>query len=175
MDKKNYNYMNNSNQFQNYNNYSNYSQNNQFNQKQEQNYQNPGFGRNMSGQQPNNNFQQESYSSFGNAPITVNNFRNTEAPNMNYKNQQFPPNQKEIPRMTENIKGKERPLWSYREIKYDEYKLPRNTECVTTHMLPRKSNVTDAQMNQKKKNLEELQQKDKKYFNNLKYQKRSRR
>ena len=73
--------------------------------------------------------------------------------------------------MTENINGKERPLWSYREIKYDEFKLPRNTENVTTHMLPRKSNVADAQLNQKKKNLEELQQKDKKYFNNLKYQK----
>ena len=148
MEKRNNNNMNNPNQFQNYNNY---SQNSQFNQRQEQNYQNSGFGRNISAQQPNNSFQPESYSSFGNASITVNNFRNTEAPNMNYKNQQFQPNQKEISRTTENVKGKERPLWSYREIKYDEFKQPRNTESVTTHILTRKTNLTDSQLNQKKR------------------------
>ena len=54
----------------------------------------------------------------------VNNIRNTEAPNMNYKSQKFQSNinQKEIPRMTE------RPAWSYREIKYDEFKHPRNIQ-----------------------------------------------
>ena len=172
MDKRNYNnnMNNNLNQFQNYNNY---SQNNQFKQRQEQKYQNPGFGSNISSQQqPSNSFQPESYTSFGNSSITVNNFRNTEAPKMNYKNQQFQPNQKEISRMTENIKGKDnRPMSSYREIKYDEFKQPRNTENVTTHILPRKSNVVDSQLSQKKNNLEEFQKKDKKYFNNLKYQK----
>ena len=105
------------------------------------------------------------------SPIMVNNIRNTEAPNINYKNQQFQENnQKEIPRMTEYNRGKERPAWSYREIKYDEFKQPRNTEIVTTKNIPKKTNVVEPEI-PRKSNIQILQEKDKKYFNNVKYQK----
>ena len=116
----------------------------------------------------NNNYsnQSQSYSNSSTAPVMANNIRNTEALNMNYKNQQFQPNinQKEIPRMTE------RPAWSYREIKYDEFKHPRNTEVVTTKNIPRKNNIVEPEI-PRKSNAEIFQEKDRKYFNNIKYQK----
>ena len=157
------------NQFQN-NNYQNVQSKKRNTPNLDQGYSSSGTTKNK----PNYNYQnqQKNFQNPLNAPIMVNNIRNTEAPNMNYKNQQFQENnnQKEISRMTEFNKGKERPAWSYREIKYDEFKQPRNTEIVTTKNIPKKSNIAEPEIS-RKSNIQLLQEKDKKYFNNVKYQK----
>ena len=169
MDKRN-NYNNNPNQYKN-NNY----QSKQSKQRIPQNF-DEGYSSGRSNQQMNynNNYnnkrQPKDFPNQDNVPMP-NNFRNTEAPN--YKNQNNM-NKEDVSRMTEFNKGKERPLWSYREIKYDEFKQPRNTENITTTLLPKKNNNIEKQEKQeipRKSNLEQLQENDKKYFNNVKYQK----
>ena len=77
--------------------------------------------------------------------------------NYNYQNINNPPQNYHYP-IENNENGKERPLWSYREIKYDHYKEPLNTEDISNK-------------DKNKFEIENLQDEDKKYFNNLKYQK----
>ena len=122
----------------NNNNYQNKFQNNNY---QNLSNQNPGYSSiNFNSNQPQAN---NSYSNTNKQlnfsgqvdPQMTNNIRYTEAPNKPYIPQEM--NQKDIPRMTEYNKGQERPLWAYRETKYDEYKMPRNTECITTTSIPR--------------------------------------
>ena len=166
MEKYNNNKPNDQNKFTNYNNYNN----RQFIQEKNEAIQNQGYNRNISSQAQN--FNPPYNSKLSNTPLAVNNIRNTEAPNMYYKNKSFQQTQdnKEISGITEFKRG-EKPLWSYRETTYDEFKIPRNTETVTTNKINRKSNVAEQPFIPRKSNLEELQEMDKKYFNNVKYKK----
>ncbi len=102
-----------------------------------------------------------------------NNIRYTEAPNMRYQAPQMPQNlnQKDISRMTEFNKGQERPLWSYRETKYDEFKIPRDTEHITTTSITRIEPKKKEKDIPPKTDFDDWQKKDKIYFNNNKYQK----
>ena len=129
----------------------NISQNNQYSQKGNYNpnksqkaskdpYQNSGYGSSGSSQQfSNNNYDFQ------------NNYNNYPPQNMHYPIENHP-------------KENERPLWSYREIKYDENKEPRNTEGI-----PAKK-IAKSEINQQS-GLDQLQDEDKKYFKNMKYQK----
>jgi hypothetical protein len=156
-------------------NYSNQSKNNDYNQNNQRIPQNnnyySGYNMGMVNQQSNSQNRNNNYNN-KRQPQDIsyqsNITRNTEAPN--YRNQNNM-NKNEVSRMTEYNKGKERPLWSYREIKYDEFKQPRNTENITTTLLPKKNNIVEKQEIPRKSNLEQLQENDKKYFNNVKYQK----
>ena len=162
----------------NYNNYQNKSKNNNYQSNQSkqripQNNYDEGYSSGRANQQLNynnnnkNKRQPQDFPNQDNIPMP-NNFRNTEAPN--YRNQKNM-NKEDVSRMTEFNKGKERPPWSYREIKYDEFKQPRNTENITTTLLPKKNNNIEKQEIPRKSNLEQMQENDKKYFNNVKYQK----
>ncbi len=172
----------------NNNNYPNQFQNNNYyNNSSNQNYRDPGYS-NM-----DRNNQQKGYSSQNNKIYNSNNnnmnnqpnfsnqinsqmpnnIRYTEAPIRPFQSPQDQPNtnQKDISRMTEYNKGKERPLWSYREIKYDEFKQPRNTEFITTTTLNRGEGKKKQKEIPSKSDMEQFQKRDKIYFNNLKYQK----
>ena len=113
----------------------NFSQKKQFSQKLKKNNdnsnKNSGYGSSGTKQQFNNNY--------------------------NYQNINNPPQNNHYP-IENNEDGNERPLWSYREIKYDHYKEPLNTEDISNK-------------DKNKFEIENLQDEDKKYFNNLKYQK----
>ena len=150
----------------------NYYNNIQSSQRKNQSNLNPDYNCNNVSQSHNYNLQNPNSAYNLSHQITVNNIRNSEAPNMYYKNKPFEQtqNKKEISRMTEYNKG-EKPLWSLRETTYDEFKEPRNTETVTTNKIYRKSNLVESAIIPKKNNLEELQEMDKKYFNNVKYKK----
>ena len=163
------------------NNSNNYYQNPQSNQGKNQNY-NQGYSSSGRSRKPLNNYEnkynknkninQSNFQKQQNMPMPYSdNIRNTEAPHM-FNNPLNQEQNNQISRMTEFKKGKERPLWSYREIKYDEFRQPRNTEIVTTTSIPRKSNLVEQpEPIPRKSNLEELQEQDKKYFNNVKYKK----
>ena len=162
-------------------NNNNYYQNPQSNQGKNQNY-DQGYSSSGRSRKPLNNYEnkynnnkninQSNFPKQQNMPMTYSdNIRNTEAPHM-FNNPLNQGQNNQISRMTEFNKGKERPLWSYREIKYDEFRQPRNTEIVTTTSIPRKSNLVEQpEPIPRKSNLEELQEQDKKYFNNVKYKK----
>ena len=121
----------------------NFSKNNQFshNQKKynENKYQNSGYGSSGTKHQfnPNNNYQNN--------------------------NNNFPPQNHHYP-IENQEKESERPLWSYREIKYDKNKEPLNSEDISNKNR-KKSEI------QKQNNFDNLEDEDKKYFNNIKYQK----
>ena len=172
----------------NNNNYPNQFQNNNYyNNSSNQNYRDPGYS------SMDRNNQQKGYSSQNNKIYNSNNnnmnnqpnfsnqinsqmpnnIRYTEAPIRPFQSPQDQPNtnQKDISRMTEYNKGKERPLWSYREIKYDEFKQPRNTEFITTTTLNRGEGKKKQKEIPSKSDMEQFQKRDKIYFNNLKYQK----
>ena len=151
---------------------SNYYNNIQSNQRANHSNLNLDYNSNNISQSHNNNFQYQNPEYNLSSPITVNNTRKSEAPNIYYKNKPFEQtqNKKEISRMTKYNKG-EKPLWSLRETTYDEFKEPRNTETVTTSKIYRKSNLVEPPIIPRKSNLEELQEMDRKYFNNVKYKK----
>ena len=172
----------------NNNNYPNQFQNNNYyNNSFNQNYRDPGYSSmGMNNQQKgyssqNNNIYNSNNNNMNNQPNfsnqinsqMSNNIRYTEAPNRPFKGpqDQSNANQKDISRMTEYNKGKERPLWSYREIKYDEFKQPRNTEFITTTTLNRGEGKKKEKEMPSKSDMEQFQKRDKIYFNNLKYQK----
>ena len=99
----------------------------------------------------------EGYGSSGTRYQNNNNFKN-DVNNYNIQNNNFSSQNYKYPnenQTNDNV----RPLWSYREIKYDHNKQPMNSEEITTQKIPRKSN------------LEQLQEDDQKYFNNMRYQK----
>ena len=117
-------------------------------------YQNTGYGSSGSSIQNNNNY------NFGN------NINNSQK--MNFQNNNgYPPQNYHYP-IEDQGKEKERPLWSYREIKYDEFKEPLNTEEETNKKLEKPEYQPQIP---RKTNLAQLQDEDKKYFNNMKYQK----
>ena len=143
----------------------NFSQNNQYSQQgnyypnkgtktSKELYPNTGYGSSGSSTQNNNtnyNFQ--------------NNINNSQNMNMQ-NNNNYPPQNYHYP--IEQGKERERPLWSYREIKYDEFKEPLNTE----ELAPKKIERPEIQPEiPRQSNLDQLQEEDKKYFNNMKYQK----
>ena len=109
-------------------------------------YPDVGYGSSGSSQQLYNN------SNYQNS-INNNNYESNNYPQQNFYNQnQIQSNENE------------RPLWSYREIKFDKFKMPMNTEEM------------ESQKNLQSKNPEiprksELQENEQKYFNNAKYQK----
>ena len=103
-------------------------------------YQNTGYGSSGSSIQNNNNY------NFGN------NINNSQKMNLQ-NNNGYPPQNYHYP-IEDQGKEKERPLWSYREIKYDEFKEPLNTEEETNKKLekpeyqpqiPRKTNLAQLQ------------------------------
>ena len=100
------------------------------------------------------------YGSFGSSQQFNNNFNNNT--NNNYPSQNYYyPNQTQI-------NNNERPLWSYRETKYDENKMPMNTEEIEPPKIEKP--LINSEM-PKKADYELLKEKDKKYFNNNRYQK----
>ena len=130
----------------------NFSQNNQYPRKEIYNpnkeqkasknlYQNAGYGSSATNQQYNYNYK--------------NNNNNYASQNIHYP-------------IEDQTKQNERPLWSYREIKYDQFKMPMNTENITTKKIKKPEVQPEIP---RKSNLEQLQDEDKKYFNNMKYQK----
>lgn len=152
----------------NYINYPHQFQNNNYNQNY-QSKQNNDQGYSSSSYIINNEYQSQNLSN--QIPYNI---RNTEFLDISKNNPLFQnkENEENISRMTEYDRGKERPLWSYREIKYDQFKQPRNTEVITTTSLTKKSNIPKQnEIQRKSNNLEELQEKDKIYFNNIKYKK----
>ena len=122
--------------------------------------------------QPQNMNNQINFSNPVNSNMS-NNIRYTEAPNMRNQAPQLPQNlnQKDISIMTEFNTGQERPLWSYREIKYDEFKIPRDTENITTASITRVEPKKKEEEIPPKTDFDDWQKKDKIYFNNNKYQK----
>ena len=81
-------------------------------------------------------------------------------------------NPKDISRMTEFNRGQDRPLWSYREIQYDEFRIPRDTENIATTSITRKGGKeNEKEIMQPKNAFDDCQKKDEIYFNNNNYQK----
>ena len=97
------------------------------------------------------------YGSSGSRNQNNNNFKN-DINNYNKQNNNFQSENYKYPNSNQ-INDIERPLWSYREIKYDENKQPMNSEEIVTQKITKKSN------------LEQLQENEQKYFNNMRYQK----
>ena len=102
-------------------------------------------------------FPDAGYGSTGSRYQNINNFQNSMN-NNNIQSSNFQSQNMHYPNESQS-KDNARPLWSYREIKYDENRQPMNSEEIKTQKIQRKSN------------LEQLQQEDQKYFNNNKYQK----
>ena len=123
-------YINNQNQFQ-----SNYYQQNPYNQNRGQDapdisYSSSGTSRKNKNNNFNNNMNQNI--NYPNIPKS-NNLRNEE------NSKPFQISNNAVPRTTMN-----------RDVKYDEFRQPRNTEFITTTSLPKKSNLEELQQNNNK-------------------------
>ena len=112
-------------------------------------YPNTGYGSSGTSQQTNNYQYQYQYN--------MNNFQNSNGQINNH----YP--------IQNNLKEGSRPLWSYREIKYDQNRMPMNSE----EFIPKEIKKQEIKTTPipKKENIKQFQERDKKYFNNSRYQK----
>ena len=113
--------------------------------------------------------QNAGYGSYGLSQLK--NTFNTQNNNIEFQNtnmnNNYPQQNYHYP-VENQAKGNERPLWSYREIKYDQNKEPMNTEDISNIKLIKQ----EIQPNiLKKSNLTKLIGEDNNYFKDMKYQK----